>query len=136
MAFAPILFVWSRFQWHSPGIAGSEGGFGVIFPIFSLVWAWKFEVQQKFRRIYWVGEVVGAWKGLGSYVQQRFETMKVVMPFLKFKKDETLDVGPKALNVKLPFDEMQVLQENVDLIKRQIGLEKLEIFFYYRWVKM
>jgi len=55
--------------------------------------------------------------------------LKQCMPFLRFKKDETLAVGPEALDVKLPFDEMQVLQENVDLIKRQIGLEKLEIFF-------
>ena len=44
--------------------------------------------------------------------------LKLVMPFLKFKKDETLAVGPEALDVKLPFDELQVLQENVDLIKR------------------
>ena len=66
----PLDFlVWSRFQWHSPGFTGSEGGVGVICPIFSLVGAWKFEVQQRFRRIYWVGEVVGAWNGLGSYVQ-------------------------------------------------------------------
>ena len=58
--------------------------------------------------------------------------LKLVTPFLKFKKGETLVVGPETLDVKLPFDEMQVLQENVDLIKRQIGLEKLENFFYNR----
>ena len=32
-----IFFVWSRFQWHSPGFTGSEGGVGVIRPNFSLV---------------------------------------------------------------------------------------------------
>uniref|UniRef100_A0A0C9RNJ6 leucine--tRNA ligase n=1 Tax=Wollemia nobilis TaxID=56998 RepID=A0A0C9RNJ6_9CONI len=55
------------------------------------------------------------------------QVLKQCMPFLKFKKDETLTVGPQALDLKLPFDEMQVLEENMDLITRQIGLEKLEV---------
>ena len=33
----PIFFAWRIFQWHSPGFTGSEGGVGVIHPIFSLV---------------------------------------------------------------------------------------------------
>eukprot|EP00252_Welwitschia_mirabilis_P016916 TRINITY_DN37672_c0_g1_i1.p1 TRINITY_DN37672_c0_g1~~TRINITY_DN37672_c0_g1_i1.p1 ORF type:complete len:1138 (+),score=208.54 TRINITY_DN37672_c0_g1_i1:127-3540(+) len=56
------------------------------------------------------------------------QILKQCMPFLKFKKDETLTVGPQVLDVKLPFDEIQVLQENSDLIKRQLGLETLELF--------
>ncbi|GLJ16023.1 hypothetical protein SUGI_0265820 [Cryptomeria japonica] len=55
------------------------------------------------------------------------QVLKQCMPFLKFKKDETLAVGPQALDAKLPFGEIQVLLENVDLIKRQIGLEELEV---------
>ncbi|CAF2107964.1 BnaC08g13740D [Brassica napus] len=50
------------------------------------------------------------------------------MPFLKFKKDAAIALGGQALNLQLPFGEMEVLQSNIDLIKRQLGLEEVEIF--------
>ncbi|CAN6457035.1 unnamed protein product [Victoria cruziana] len=56
------------------------------------------------------------------------EIQKLCMPFLKFKKDEVLTVGLQALDLKLPFNEMEVLQENIEVIKRQLGLELVEIF--------
>ncbi|KAF2293929.1 hypothetical protein GH714_005747 [Hevea brasiliensis] len=49
------------------------------------------------------------------------------MPFLRFKKDEAIAIGPQALDLRLPFGEIEVLQENLDLIKRQIGLEAVEV---------
>ncbi|KAK1295493.1 hypothetical protein QJS10_CPA16g00236 [Acorus calamus] len=52
---------------------------------------------------------------------------KLCMPFLKFKKDEAISVGPQALDLRLPFGEIQVLQENLDLIKRQLALEHVEV---------
>ena len=55
--------------------------------------------------------------------------LKQCMPFLRFKNDETLVAGHECLDVKLPFGEMQVMQENADLINRYIGIEKLEILF-------
>lgn len=55
---------------------------------------------------------------------------KTCSSFLKFKKDEALAVGSHALDVKLPFGEMQVIQENVELIQRQLGLEELSIFSF------
>ncbi|KAK4758384.1 hypothetical protein SAY87_019685 [Trapa incisa] len=55
------------------------------------------------------------------------KTQKLCLPFLKFKKDETIALGVQALDLKLPFGEMEVLQENLDLIKRQIGLEEVEV---------
>ncbi|CAI9097023.1 OLC1v1033311C1 [Oldenlandia corymbosa var. corymbosa] len=55
------------------------------------------------------------------------QMQKLCMPFLRFKKDEAKAVGKQALDLKLPFGEIEVLQENLDLIKRQLGLEKLEI---------
>lgn len=50
-----IFFGWSRFQWHLPRFTGSEGGFGVIRPIFSLVrrsgwgleWVWQLNVGAR-----------------------------------------------------------------------------------------
>ncbi|KAJ4792022.1 Leucine--tRNA ligase [Rhynchospora pubera] len=52
---------------------------------------------------------------------------KECMPFVRFKKDEALKVGPQALDLMLPFGEMEVLIENKELIKRQLGVEQLEI---------
>ncbi|PKA48447.1 leucyl-tRNA synthetase [Apostasia shenzhenica] len=55
------------------------------------------------------------------------QIQKLCMPFLKFKKDEVESVGIHALDLKLPFGEIEVLQENSDLIKRQLGLEYVEV---------
>ncbi|KAF6142493.1 hypothetical protein GIB67_039457 [Kingdonia uniflora] len=55
------------------------------------------------------------------------KTQKLCMPFMRFKKDEAVSVGVQALDLKLPFDEVEVLTENLDLIKRQLGLEHLEV---------
>ncbi|KAK9265450.1 hypothetical protein L1049_012394 [Liquidambar formosana] len=55
------------------------------------------------------------------------KTQKQCMPFLRFKKDEAIALGVQALDLKLPFGEIEVLQENLDLIKRQLGLEQVEV---------
>ncbi|CAA0820552.1 Unknown protein [Striga hermonthica] len=55
------------------------------------------------------------------------QIQKLCMPFLRFKKDEVKAVGVQALDLKLPFGEIEVLVENVELIKRQLGLEHLEV---------
>lgn len=54
-------------------------------------------------------------------------TQKLCMPFLRFKKDEVMALGVQALDLRLPFSEMQVFQENLELLKRQTGLEHVEI---------
>lgn len=56
------------------------------------------------------------------------QVKKLCSSFLKFKKDEAIAVGPHALDVKLPFGEMEVLQQNLDLMKRHLNLEELSIF--------
>ena len=55
------------------------------------------------------------------------QTQKLCMPFLRFKKDEVMQLGVQALDLKLPFGEIEVLKENLELIKRQIGLEHVEV---------
>ncbi|KAK1567022.1 hypothetical protein Q3G72_007314 [Acer saccharum] len=55
------------------------------------------------------------------------QTQKLCMPFLRFKKDEAIAIGPQALDLRLPFGEIDVLQENMDLIRRQLGLEEVGI---------
>ncbi|XP_010264844.1 PREDICTED: leucine--tRNA ligase, cytoplasmic-like isoform X2 [Nelumbo nucifera] len=55
------------------------------------------------------------------------QIQKLCMPFLRFKKDEVLSVGVHALDLRLPFGEIDVLAENLDLIKRQLGLDHVEI---------
>jgi leucyl-tRNA synthetase len=53
-------------------------------------------------------------------------TQKLCMPFLRFKKDEAVALGPQALDLRLPFGELEVLRENLDSIKRQIGSKDVE----------
>jgi len=55
------------------------------------------------------------------------QIQKLCMPFLRFKKEEAISIGAQALDLRLPFGEIEVLKENLDLIKRQIGLEDVEI---------
>ncbi|KAJ7960649.1 Leucine--tRNA ligase, cytoplasmic [Quillaja saponaria] len=55
------------------------------------------------------------------------QIQKLFMPFLRFKKDEAIAIGVQALDLRLPFGEIEVLKENLDLIKRQIGLEEVEV---------
>ncbi|XP_026387744.1 leucine--tRNA ligase, cytoplasmic-like [Papaver somniferum] len=55
------------------------------------------------------------------------QVQKLCMPFLKFKKDEALSVGIQALDLKLPFGEMEVLRENLELIRRHLGLEQVQV---------
>ncbi|GKD76971.1 leucine--tRNA ligase, cytoplasmic [Tanacetum coccineum] len=55
------------------------------------------------------------------------QTLKLCMPFLRFKKDEVMQLGVQALDLKLPFGEIEVLKEFSELIKRQIGLEHVEV---------
>jgi len=55
------------------------------------------------------------------------QVQKRCMPFLRFKKEEAIALGAQALDLRLPFGEIEVLKENLELIKRQIGLEDVEI---------
>ena len=64
----------------------------------------------------------GVWQG-GKFK----DIQKLCMPFMKFKKHEATSVRVHALDLKLPFGEVEVLEENLELIKRQIGLEEVEV---------
>jgi leucyl-tRNA synthetase len=55
------------------------------------------------------------------------QIQKQCMPFIKFKKDETLSVGEHALDLTLPFGEIEVLRENIDFITRQLLLETVSV---------
>ncbi|KAJ3708261.1 hypothetical protein LUZ61_011966 [Rhynchospora tenuis] len=60
-------------------------------------------------------------------VPDRKKMKKECMPFVRFKMDEAMKVGLQALDLRLPFGEMEVLRENKELFKRQLGVEQLEI---------
>lgn len=47
--------------------------------------------------------------------------------FLRYKKNEAVKLGAQALDLSLSFGEIDVLLENLDLIKRQLGIESVEI---------
>ncbi|CAI5473896.1 unnamed protein product, partial [Closterium sp. Yama58-4] len=66
-----------------------------------------------------------------SPVGQRPDFKKLMgqcMGFIRFKKDAALLHGAQALDVKLQFDEANVLRENADLIKRQLQLDQFSVF--------
>ncbi|CAD6242919.1 unnamed protein product [Miscanthus lutarioriparius] len=73
-------------------------------------------------------EIAEALKGctIGQEMNLK-QVQQLCMPFIKKKKDEAREVGPQALDLKLPFSEMDVLRENLEPIKRQLGLEQVEV---------
>ncbi|KAF7810405.1 leucine--tRNA ligase, cytoplasmic [Senna tora] len=97
---------------------------------------WKAEclriLQSKFqnetRTFAAEAEIMGALQNSSVGQSSNFKQIqKLCMPFLRFKKDEAVALGAQALDLRLPFGEIEVLQENLDLIKRQIGLEEVKI---------
>ncbi|CAO2161754.1 unnamed protein product [Urochloa humidicola] len=73
-------------------------------------------------------EIIEALKNCSIGQEANFkQVQKLCMPFIRFKKDEAREVGPQALDLKLPFGELDVLQENLELIRRQLGLEHVEV---------
>ncbi|KAL6284759.1 hypothetical protein ACE6H2_015688 [Prunus campanulata] len=55
------------------------------------------------------------------------QIQNLCMPFVKSKKNEAVQLGAQALDLKLPFGEIEVLKENLDLLKRQLDLEEVEV---------
>jgi hypothetical protein len=45
-----------------------------------------------------------------------------IQQLIRFNKDEASNVGPNALNFKLPFGEIDVMEENLELIRKNLGL--------------
>ncbi len=52
---------------------------------------------------------------------------KKLIPFVMEQKANVLTGGIKALNRQLPFDELKVLNENLDYLTKTIGLMKLSV---------
>ncbi|OMP01193.1 Aminoacyl-tRNA synthetase, class Ia [Corchorus olitorius] len=55
------------------------------------------------------------------------QNQKRCMSFLMFKKKEAIKLGAQALDLKQPFGEIEVLEENLGLIKRQLGLKEVQV---------
>lgn len=53
--------------------------------------------------------------------------MKKVMPFAEARKRLILDLGEEAFNLTLPFDECQVLQENISYLRNTLEIEDITI---------
>ena len=51
---------------------------------------------------------------------------------IRFKKDEARNVVSQALNLKLPFDEIDLMEENleVELIRRQLVMPRIQLFIF------
>ncbi|KAG0562416.1 hypothetical protein KC19_9G144200 [Ceratodon purpureus] len=76
-------------------------------------------------------EIIATLKSSELGQQSDFKAIqKQCMPFIKFKKDETLDVGEHALDLTLPFGEIDALEENAEFITSQLLLEKVKVYSY------
>lgn len=53
--------------------------------------------------------------------------IKFVMQFASFMKSEAEDVGPVAMDIHLPFDQIAILEGSVKYLKAQLNLETFEI---------
>ncbi|GKA04496.1 leucine--tRNA ligase, cytoplasmic [Tanacetum coccineum] len=60
-------------------------------------------------------------------LQQIGQELKLCMPFIRLKKDQVRTHGVEALELKLSFCEIELLQQNLDLIKTRLGLQHVEI---------
>jgi leucyl-tRNA synthetase len=49
--------------------------------------------------------------------------MKKVMPFVAFTKEKVAAHGMSALDTSLPWDEREVLQQNIDVLVEMLGME-------------
>ena len=54
------------------------------------------------------------------------KTIKFVMQFVSYTKKEVEDVGEMAMDVKLPFDQMTILEGSEGYIKSQLNLEAVD----------
>ena len=57
------------------------------------------------------------------------KNMKNVMPFIGTVKEEFLVRGYSALDLSLSFDEKQILEDHLDLFKRSLDIENIEISY-------
>lgn len=53
--------------------------------------------------------------------------MKKVMPFAEYRKQIFSKIGEKAFDFALPFDELQILRDNIDFLKNSLELESISI---------
>ena len=56
------------------------------------------------------------------------QVLKMVMPFLKFKKAQVAVLGAAALEDTLVFDERKVLEESAEYLQRALGLANVAVF--------
>ncbi|GAB4822876.1 hypothetical protein N2152v2_009922 [Parachlorella kessleri] len=52
---------------------------------------------------------------------------QTVMPFAKYKLEEATKGGPRVLDVKLPFDEAALLENNIDYLRRALRVQDLAV---------
>ena len=53
--------------------------------------------------------------------------VKLTMQFVSFRKKEVEDVGITALDIRLPFDQREILSESLNYIQSQLSLDSIDI---------
>ena len=55
--------------------------------------------------------------------------MKKVMPYIQMVKERFEKIGIRALDLQSPFDEMKILNENLEYMAQTLELDGMEVFF-------
>lgn len=53
--------------------------------------------------------------------------IKFTMQFASFMKNEVMDVGPMAMDVQLPFDQKEILEEAKKYVQAQLAIEDIDV---------
>lgn len=91
---------------------------------------WKIDVLTWMQTQY-NGELSSTFmKDLKDWTAQNIEDKKMIkfaMQFASFVQSEINDVGETALDVQLPFDQAEILTQNLDYIKAQLNVSEINI---------
>ena len=61
--------------------------------------------------------------------------MKKVMPYIQMVKERYEQIGSRAIDLQSPFDEMNVLNENIGYVTSTLELDGVEVNIFCRLVK-
>jgi leucyl-tRNA synthetase len=92
---------------------------------------WKIDTLQWMQEQYKDGTFANTFmKDLQGWSKENFSDKKMIkfaMQFASYIKNEVLDVGPVAMDVQLPFDQKEILEQARKYIESQLAISEVDI---------
>ena len=92
---------------------------------------WKIDTLNWMQEQYKDGQFSGTFmKDLQGWTKEHVSDKKMIkftMQFASFMKNEVLEVGPVALDVQLPFDQKEILEQARNYIQAQLAISDLDV---------